>query len=158
MSLRLIHLNRNLYRTYYCTEHAISALEVSEFNIKSGQGILAKTYSNKRIFVGSPAVIMNNFEIRKMSNVGELETQGKTVVAVFIENKLAGFIAVGDTLREDAKEMIDAFKETGKEVILMSGDNQRTTHAIARKVGISDVLAQILPEDEEGSLSMGRAV
>ena len=93
-----------------------------------------------------------------MSNVGELETQGKTVVAVFIENKLAGFIAVGDTLREDAKEMIDAFKETGKEVILMSGDNQRTTHAIARKVGISDVLAQILPEDEEGSLSMGRAV
>jgi Cu+-exporting ATPase len=135
------------------SEQAISALEVSEFKISSGQGILAKT-SNKRIFVGSPAVIMNNFESSKIIpkmfklKVSELETEGKTVVAVLIENELAGFIAVADTLREDAKEIIDAIKETGKEVILMSGDNERTTHAIAKKLGISDVLAQILPEDK----------
>lgn len=136
------------------SEQAISALEVSEFNIKSGQGILAKTYSNKRIFVGTPAIIMNNFESRKMIpkmfqlKISELETEGKTVVAVLIENKLAGFIAVADTLREGAKEIIDAIKETGKEVILMSGDNERTTHAIGKKLGINNVLAQILPEDK----------
>ncbi len=78
----------------------------------------------------------------------------KTVVAVLIEDKLAGFIAVGNTLRENAKGRIDAIKETGKEVILMSGDTERTAHAIAKKLGISDVLAQILPKDNIGGAGM----
>ena len=82
------------------------------------------------------------------SKLTELESEGKTVVAVFIEHKLAGLIAVADTLRENAKYMIDEIKgmeEKKYNIILMSGDNERTARAIAKELGISNVLAEVLP-------------
>ncbi|MGC2668023.1 MAG: HAD family hydrolase, partial [Candidatus Nitrosopolaris sp.] len=74
--------------------------------------------------------------------------EGKTVVAIFVEDKLTGLIAVADTLRENAKYMIDEIKhmeEKKYNIILMSGDNERTATAIARELGISNVLAEVLP-------------
>jgi Cu+-exporting ATPase len=126
-------------------ERKIDSVEVSEFDAISGHGVVV-TYLEKEIFVGSPrstkGVISDIMQLR----ISELESQGKTVVAVFIEEKLAGLIAVADTLRENAKQVIDELKRDVKEVILMSGDNERTAKAIARKVGIDIVLSQVLPE------------
>ena len=106
----------------------------------------------KRIFVGSPSRSNSNNGItipqKLQSKLTELESEGKTVVAVFIEHKLAGLIAVADTLRENAKYMIDEIKgmeEKKYNIILMSGDNERTARAIAKELGISNVLAEVLP-------------
>jgi Cu+-exporting ATPase len=108
-------------------------------------------YQEKRIFVGSltannttTTTINNGSSIipqRLQSKISKLEAEGKTVVAVYIEDKLVGLIAVADTLREDAKHTIDEIKQMNKEIILMSGDNERTANAIANKLGINNVLA-----------------
>jgi Cu+-exporting ATPase len=136
------------------SERSIPTLEVSQFNSISGHGIMA-FYQEKRIFVGSPTtgittIINNGSSIiipqRLQSEISKLEAEGKTVVVVFIEDKLVGLIAVADTLRDDAKHTIDEIKHMNKEIILMSGDNQRTAKAIANKLGINNVLAQLMPE------------
>jgi Cu+-exporting ATPase len=138
--------------TSKASEHSIPTLEVSQFNSISGHGIVA-LYQEKRIFVGNPYTISsssNNNRIiipqRLESEISELEAKGKTVIAVFIENKLAGLIAVADTLRDDAKHTIDEIKHMNKEIILMSGDNKRTANSIVTKLGIKTVLAQATPE------------
>ncbi len=135
------------------SEQSIPTLEVSQFNSISGHGIMA-FYQEKRIFVGSPttsiATTLNNgssiIPQRLQLEISKLEAEGKTVVAVYIEDKLVGLIAVADTLREDAKHTIDEIKQMNKEVILISGDNERTANAIANKLGINNVLAQVMPE------------
>jgi Cu+-exporting ATPase len=76
----------------------------------------------------------------------ELESEGKTVVAVFTEDKLAGVIVVADTLRDNARRIVEELKSSAKEVILMTGDNERTADAIARKLGINNVMAQVFPQ------------
>jgi Cu+-exporting ATPase len=132
-------------------EQSIPTFDVSEFNSISGYGVVASCLE-KRIFVGSPnrnnsnngTTIPQNLQ----SKTTELESQGKTVVAIFVEDKLAGLIAVADTLRENAKYMIDEIKgmeEKKYNIILMSGDNERTATAIAKELGISNVLAEVLP-------------
>jgi Cu+-exporting ATPase len=133
------------------SEQSIPTLEVSQFNSISGHGIMA-FYQEKRIFVGSPSAattIVNVSSIiskRLQSEISKLEAEGKTVVAVYIEDKLVGLIAVADTLRDDAKHTIDEIKQMNKEIILMSGDNERTAKAIANKLGINNVLAHVTPE------------
>jgi Cu+-exporting ATPase len=127
------------------TERKIGSVEVSEFDAISGHGVVA-TYREKAIFVGSPRSAKGIISDSIQSSISELESQGKTVVVVFIEDELAGIIAVADTLRENARQVIDEIKEEGKEVILMSGDNERTAKAIALKLGIDIVLSQVLPE------------
>jgi Cu+-exporting ATPase len=139
--------------TSKASEQSIPSLEVSQFNSISGHGVAA-LYQEKRIFVGNPNAtiintIINNSSIipqRLQSEISRLETEGKTVVAVFIEDKLIGLIAVADTLRDDAKHTIDEIKQMNKEIILMSGDNERTANSIASKLGINNVLAQVMPE------------
>jgi Cu+-exporting ATPase len=132
-------------------EQSIPTLDVSEFNSISGYGVVASRLE-KRIFVGSPKRNNSNnwttIPQNLQSKTTELESQGKTVVAIFVEDKLAGLIAVADTLRENAKSMIDEIKrmeEKKYNIILMSGDNERTARAIAKELGINNVLAEILP-------------
>jgi Cu+-exporting ATPase len=132
---------------------SIPVLKVSDFNSISGHGVVA-SYLQKRIFVGSPRELNNNncnsvtkmYPERLQSKIIDLEAEGKTVVTVYFENKLVGLIAVADTLRENAKYLVDEIKNMNKDIILMTGDNQTTANAIAKKLGIMNVLAQVLPE------------
>lgn len=74
-----------------------------------------------------------------------LESEGKTVVTIFVEQKLIGLIAVADTVREDAVSIVKKIRSMGKEVILLSGDNHRTTQAIAKQIGIENIYSEMLP-------------
>jgi len=132
-------------------ELSIPTLDVSEFNSISGYGVVA-LHLEKTIFVGSPSRSNSNngttIPQKLQSKLTEVESEGKTVAAIFVEDKLTGLIAVADTLRENAKYMIDEIKrmeEKKYNIILMSGDNERTARAIAKELGISNVLADALP-------------
>jgi P-type Cu+ transporter len=139
------------------SEQSIPTLNVSEFNSISGHGVVA-SYLQKRLFVGSPREPNSNnnnndsncaTEMRSdqlQSKIFDLEDEGKTVVTVYLENKFVGLIAVADTIRENTKYVIDEIRNTNKDIILMTGDNQRTANTIAKKLGIKNVLAQVLPE------------
>jgi Cu+-exporting ATPase len=126
------------------SQNSIATLELHEFNSVSGHGVTA-TYLEKRIFVGNTNGDIN-IPQRLQSKISELESQGKTVVALYVDNNLAGLISVADTLRENARAVIDQIKKMGKEVIMMSGDNEKTANAIAKTAGIDKILSRVLPQ------------
>ena len=144
------------------SEKNIPSLQVTSFNSIAGHGVVAKL-REQRIFIGSPKVNNNyNNSYGKSSNhnytfnsftipetlekkIFELEEEGKTVVTVFVEDKLIGLIAVADTIRDNTIQIIQHLKELDKYVILLTGDNKRTANAIAKKLGIENVLAEVLP-------------
>ncbi|MFZ5862498.1 MAG: heavy metal translocating P-type ATPase [Nitrospirota bacterium] len=82
------------------------------------------------------------------STMARLESEGKTAMLVGADRALVGIVAVADTLKPEAKEAVSALRREGIEVILLTGDNQRTAHAIAAEVGIERVIAEVLPADK----------
>lgn len=78
----------------------------------------------------------------------KLQTEAKTTVFLLVDKKLVAIIGMADALKPFAKEAIDELKRMGKEIIMITGDNQRTADAIARQVGIDRALAEVLPQDK----------
>lgn len=131
-------------------EQTSQNLDVSEFSALSGYGITG-VYQQRKIFVGKPNannIISESFQ----KKIQSLESEGKTVVLVCIEDDVTGIIAVSDSVRENAKYVIDEIKHLGLNVILLSGDNQRTAKFVAQKLGISTVLANVLPAEKSGQI------
>jgi Cu+-exporting ATPase len=80
--------------------------------------------------------------------MSKLESEGKTVIMVTINNKVEGIIAVADSLKESSPLAIAALKDLGIECIMITGDNEKTAKAIAKSVGIEKVIANVLPSDK----------
>ena len=78
----------------------------------------------------------------------KLEDEGKTAMILAVDRKISGVIAVADTLKEHTLEAIEELKRMGIEVMMLTGDNKRTAQAIARKLGMQRVLAEVLPGDK----------
>jgi len=76
----------------------------------------------------------------------QLEGEGKTAMLVAVDNKVLGLVAVADTLKDDSASAIVELKRMGLMPVMITGDNRRTAEAIARSVGIENVLAEVLPE------------
>jgi Cu+-exporting ATPase len=129
------------------------------FEAVSGHGLRA-TYGDHIILIGNRKM-MEDSQIAVTESVDltmkKLEQEGKTAVLISIDRKLAGIIALADTAKEDAKEAIDSLKSMGIEVIMLTGDNERTAHAIASKLGIDRVIAQVLPQQKEQVISKLRS-
>jgi len=120
------------------------------FEAIPGHGILAK-YNGKTILFGNRN-LMKKYKIKVEGLEGKirtLENEGKTVMILALNKKIIGLIAVADTLKEFSKEAIEKLHEMGKEIIMITGDNKRTTNAIAKQLGIDYVLAEVLPEEKE---------
>ncbi|HXV45533.1 MAG TPA: copper-translocating P-type ATPase, partial [Nitrososphaera sp.] len=125
------------------------------FEAVSGHGLRAG-YAGHTIMIGNRKMMADN-KIAVAENVNStmsrLETEGKTATLVSIDGRLAGIIAMADTVKENAREAIDALKQMGIEVIMLTGDNERTARAIAGKLGIDRVIAQVLPQQKEQVIS-----
>ena len=127
----------------------------NSFEAVSGHGLKA-IYEGRIILVGTRK-LMSESDIPVSDTVEtklkEFENMGKTAVLVTIESKLAGIIALADTIKENAKEAINALKSKGKEVIMLTGDNERTANHIGKRLGIDRVIAQVLPQQKEQRIS-----
>jgi P-type Cu+ transporter len=129
------------------------------FEAISGQGLRA-VYEGHIILVGTRKLMIDSgIAVPEDVEVKfkELEDMGKTAVSVAIDSKLAGIIALADTIKESAKEAIDILKSMGKEVIMLTGDNERTANYIASRLGIERVIAQVLPYQKEEVVSKLKA-
>ena len=132
-----------------------SGLPVSNpesFEAVSGHGLRA-TYAGHTILIGNRKLMHENgIEVgtRIDSILSRLEQEGKTATLVSIDSGLSGIIAMADTVKESAREAVDSLKnKMGIEVIMLTGDNERTAKAIASKLGIDRVIAQVLPQQKE---------
>ncbi|UOQ83956.1 heavy metal translocating P-type ATPase [Gracilibacillus salinarum] len=133
----------------YATEKEIELGEVDDFNAIPGHGIEA-TISSNNILVGNRK-LMQDHQVDVGSAEQELidyEVDGKTAMLIAVDGKYRGIVAVADTIKETAPQAIRELQEEGLEVIMLTGDNERTAQAIAKQVGIDQVIAQVLPEEK----------
>ncbi|HXK32147.1 MAG TPA: heavy metal translocating P-type ATPase [Candidatus Paceibacterota bacterium] len=130
-------------------EEGINIPEAKNYEAVTGLGIKA-IYNEKLVSVGNRRFIKEDgIDIKNIEEeIQKLEYEGKTTVIVSYDKKLVGIIAVADTLKEFATEAIQELKKMGREIIMITGDNERTAMAIAKKVGIDKILAQVLPKDK----------
>lgn len=123
-------------------------LPVENFEAISGKGVKAFA-EEKEILIGNqklmPAIKLT-FEIEQKLN--QLEEEAKTAMLIAFDHKIIGMIAVADTLKEDSIAAIAILKKMGLQTVMLTGDNQRTANAIAKKVGIHHVVAEILPDQK----------
>lgn len=120
-----------------------------EFQAVSGLGVRA-VVEGQEIHVGNDA-FMKSLGIDTSAEGGTLErlqSEAKTVVFMAVDKRLTALIAMRDDIKPFAKDAITELKKMGKEIIMITGDNQKTADAIAREVGIDRAMAQVLPQDK----------
>ncbi|MBI2650872.1 heavy metal translocating P-type ATPase [Candidatus Woesearchaeota archaeon] len=134
-------------------DEKIDVDEPKKFSSITGKGVEA-FYKNNKIFLGNRRLMADNkVNIKSIeSKIMELEEEGKTVMIVAVDKNLVGIIGVADTLKEHSKEAIQHLHKLGKEVAMITGDNERTAKAIAKQLGIDDVLAEVLPQDKANEI------
>lgn len=123
------------------------ALEpIDDFEAVSGFGVIGK-YRNQVLKVGNQRFVEGqNHDLVKQADV--LSNQGKTAMWAKLGDDIVGLIAVADTIKEDAKATVEKLKRQGIEVVMLTGDNEKTARAIAALAGIDHVIAEVLPEDK----------
>ena len=127
----------------------IKLLETEKFRAIFGQGVLAQV-DKKNVLIGNEKLMegrgLNVSEFRKITN--KLQQEGKTVIWIAQEGKLLGLITIADTLKNNTKEAIQELKDMDFQVVMLTGDNKTTAQAVANKIGIDEVIAEVLPEEK----------
>lgn len=131
-------------------EQNISPLEASDFSALPGNGVTAFV-SGERVYGGSAAFINEKTPLTDgvKNTVEKLSEQGKTPLLFIRGEKLAGIIAVADTIKPESPKAIAQLKEMGINVVMLTGDNERTAKAIGAKTGVDEVIAGVLPDGKE---------
>lgn len=130
--------------------HSLSSPEPSDFAVLPGKGVSA-TVDGVRVLVGTTRLATENgVDVASLeADMIRLEEEAKSTVVVILGGKIAGMIAVADTVRATAKPAVEALQTMGIEVIMLTGDNDRTASVIAGEVGIKRFVAQVLPDKKE---------
>ncbi|MBR9689616.1 MAG: cadmium-translocating P-type ATPase, partial [Candidatus Altiarchaeota archaeon] len=120
----------------------------TRYSAVPGKGIIC-TYNKEVLAVGNEKLMKElKINIKNLSKVHSLESEGKTVVMVASGKKFLGLIAVADPLKDSTKEAVSRLKKMNREVWLVTGDNERTAGAIAKLAGIDNVRAGVLPREK----------
>ncbi len=151
-------------------EHAkaqgVALGDVQQFNSVTGRGVEA-VVEGQTVLLGSPSLMAErSVDMSAMqADVLRLQDEGKTVMAVAVDGKLAGLIAVADTVKESSAAAIEQMHKQNLRVVMLTGDNWRTAKAIARQVGLdsqSEVKAEVMPGEKaaavRGEQAAGRVV
>lgn len=127
----------------------LALAETVGFAAVPGQGV-SGTVDGKAVLLGNARLMEARIiDIDKLTGDWErLAEDGKTPMYIAIDGIAAGLVAVADTIKPDSRAAIAALQKLGIEVIMLTGDNQRTADAIARQVGVDRVLAEVAPEDK----------
>jgi Cu+-exporting ATPase len=136
-------------------EEGVPVAGPESFEAVAGHGLRAR-YADHGILIGNRTMMAGEgiaVPADVDSQMARLEEEGKTATLVAIDGGLAGIIALADMPKEHAGEAVAALKRAGKQVIMLTGDNERTAKAIASKLGVDSVIAQVLPQQKEQVIS-----
>jgi Cu+-exporting ATPase len=135
------------------TTRGLALAEAAGFEAEPGHGVQAEVEA-RRVAVGNLRMMqsrgysLNGFE----PEVTRLQSEAKTAMLVAVDEKVEGVIAVADTLKDGSQEAIAELHKMGLKVAMITGDNQKTAEAIARQVGLDQVLAEVLPEGKSSEV------
>lgn len=120
-----------------------------DFMSISGKGVKA-TIEKGTVLIGTRSLMdENNIEIKEFEqNISALESQGKTAMYVSLNRKIIGLIALADTIKDTSQKAINDLKDMGIDLYMLTGDNAKTANAIAGKIGINNVFAEVLPQNK----------
>lgn len=130
-------------------EKGLTLLKTESFNAIPGHGIEV-TINGQHLLLGNKKLMdESHIGLENLSSASdELASQGKTPMYIAKDGKIAGIIAVADTVKESSLRAIKKLHKMGIQVAMITGDNKRTAEAIAKQVGIDRVLSEVLPEDK----------
>ena len=128
-------------------------LPVSDFASVSGKGVVG-TVGGKRVAIGNAAMMHDESagEAGMAEAAGRYRNEGATVIFLAIDGQFGGLVAVADPIKATTARAIEALHGEGLRVIMLTGDNQRTAEAVARKLGIDEVIADVLPQDKDAAI------
>lgn len=133
----------------YGNRKSVKALPLTDFQILSGHG-LEGNLGGKKLHGGSASYISTFTSINGLKDRAEaLAEEGKTPLFFEEEGKLLGLMAVADVIKEDSPRAIQELKDMGIQVVMLTGDNEKTAAAMARKAGVDHVIAGVLPDGKE---------
>lgn len=127
----------------------ITLTDIGQFQAVPGKGARAMM-NGRAVCVGSLRYLAEEgVEADKGYKQAKMfEEQGKTIVAVSVDKEFLGFLTIADTIKEDASETVHQMKEIGLKPVMITGDNQHTAQAVARQVGIDEVIAEAMPDEK----------
>ena len=131
-------------------ELGVEPVEVYDFKALSGSGLTA-VHNGKKITGGNQKLISGECYVSDEMNKGaeELSKQGKTPLYFSVDKRLAGIIAVADTIRDESPQAIAELKKMGIHVVMLTGDNEQTANVIGSIAGVDEVVAGVLPSGKE---------
>jgi Cu+-exporting ATPase len=133
----------------HANELGLSLTKTSSFRSEAGHGIAATVEGHSLLVGNARLMVAHNIELNGLGErATTLATQGKTPMYVAVDNEAAGLIAVADTLKPESAEAVRELKALGLEVWMLTGDNENTARAIAAQVGITNVMAEVLPDQK----------
>lgn len=134
-------------------QKGLSIPDVSSFKAVPGQGVVAEN-NGKTVLLGNRK-LMTKYNVNLApveASISKLEQDGKTVMILANSQEPLGVIGLADTLKEDTEDTVKELKRLRIEVVMLTGDNTRTAKAIAGKLGIDRVVADVLPEQKEQAI------
>lgn len=134
----------------YASEKEIEARQVSEFKVLAGNGLTGivdghQVYGGSNTFIKTLTSIDSNLQAKS----DELANQGKTPLFFARDGKLLGMIAVADVIKEDSAQAVKELQNMGIEVVMLTGDNEKTAKTIGAQAGVDKVIAGVLPDGKE---------
>ncbi len=133
---------------HYAEEKNLVLQKPRHFEAVPGNGIIAN-FEEKQVLLGNRLFMeKNGVQITLNAQADQLATNGKTPMFIAINGSFAGIIAVADTPKSSSVDTVKALHKRRIKVVMITGDNKKTALAIAREVGIDDVLAEVLPQDK----------
>ena len=128
----------------------VTAADVSDFESVTGRGVKGM-YQGKPVVLGNEALMkdagVTSLDSRQQA-VEELRREGRTVMFISVGGQLAGAIAIGDPIKETTPAALEALRKDGLRIVMLTGDNRTTAEAVARMLQISEVIADVRPEDK----------
>ncbi len=132
----------------YAKERKIDIDEVNDFEAVAGMGVVAN-YESEKIIIGNQKLIdENKIEISNKQDAEELTKDENSILYVALNNKLIALVGVKDTIRKDIVELIEKLKAKNINVVMLTGDNEKTAQNIAKKLKIDKVISNVMPKQK----------
>ncbi|MDA3921968.1 MAG: heavy metal translocating P-type ATPase [Salinisphaera sp.] len=130
-------------------ERGVKPVDVDDFNSVTGKGVRG-TVDGRRVLIGNTRLLQDNdIDPGVLADTADTRrTQGETVMLAAVDGVIAGLIAVADPIKQSTGEAVRILHDAGLRIIMLTGDNEKTAHAVGEQLGIDEVHANALPEDK----------